>query len=334
MEKLFRILTLLVAITVVSVVALLLGINYMIFPVIGTLSIIIYLLAEQLFEESKRVDALFEFSADAMLEVDRTGHVVNANHNARKMFGYTEDEFVGMNVDYLVPASLRLKHAAYRKQFFDRPEPTFMGERASSFFAVKKDGDTVPVEISLSFFKSGEKETVFAGVRDVSKSLDIEKEARSDHLTGLLNRFSGEESLQEEIEKARRYKHQLSLIMCDIDHFKRVNGDFGHNIGDKVLSRFANILTDVIREVDLASRWGGEEFLVICPNTNIQEAGQLAERLRTTVASYDFDPIPALTCSFGVATYNKTENFLHLVKRADDALSRAKQYGRNQVSSL
>lgn len=334
MEKLFKILTLLAAVAVVSVLALLLGIQYMIFPVIGVFSIIIYLLGQQLIEESKRVDALFEFSADAMFEVDRSGHIIKANDNAKILFGYSEEELLGMNVDYLVPASLRRGHAEQRKGFFDHPEPKYMGHRKKSFFAAKKDGESIPVEISLSFLKNGDKETVLAGVRDISERLQIEKEARSDHLTGLLNRFSGEKTLQEEIEKARRYKHQLSLIMCDIDHFKRVNDDFGHNIGDEVLVNFANILTDVVREVDIACRWGGEEFLVICPNTNIREAGKLAERLRTTVASFNFSPVPALTCSFGVATYNKTENFLHLVKRADDALYRAKQGGRNKVASL
>ncbi len=334
MERLFRILTLLVAIAVVSLVALLLGIQYMIFPVIGTLSIIIYLLGEHLLAESKRVDALFEFSADGMFEIDRTGQIIKANDKAKQIFGYSDEELVGMNIDYLVPTSMRLNHAMRRKSFFDHPEPKYMGHRKKSFFAAKKDGESIPVEISLSFLQNGDKETVLAGVRDISERLQIEKEARLDHLTGLLNRFSGEKTLQEEIEKARRYKHHLSLIMCDIDHFKRVNDDFGHNVGDEVLIGFGTILKDVIREVDIACRWGGDEFLVICPNTNIRDAGKLAERLLTTVTAYEFSQVPALTCSFGVSTYNKTENFLNLVKRADDALYRAKQGGRNQVASL
>jgi len=334
MERLFRILTLLTAVSVVSLVAFLLGIQYMIFPVIGTLGIMIYLLGQHLLKESKRVDALFEFSADAMFEIDRSGQILKANERATQIFGYREEELVGMNIDYLVPTSMRLGHAEQRKAYFDHPEQKYMGHRKKSFFASKKDGESLPVEISLSFVKNGKTETVLASVRDISERLQFESESRCDHLTGLLNRFSGEKILQEEIEKARRYNYQLTLIMCDIDHFKKVNDDFGHNSGNEVLIGFAHIFKDVIREVDIACRWGGEEFLVVCPNTNIREAGKLAERLRTTVAAYDFSPVSALTCSFGVATYNKTENFLNLVKRADDALDRAKQGGRNQVASL
>lgn len=318
----------------VSLVSLLLGIEYMIFPVVGTMSIIIYLLIVQLGKETQRVDALFETSADAMVEVDRSGIILKVNANAVRMFGYSLEEFCGMCVDDLVPQSFRKGHAQKRNDFFQSPEPRYIGNRELALYACDKRGTSFPVEISLSFLKTGERETVLAGIRDISKRLQIEEKARRDHLTGLYNRSIGEKTLGEELEKSRRYGHHLSVIMCDIDHFKQVNDNYGHNVGDDVLILFSKILLETVREVDIACRWGGEEFLVICPNTDKESAFFLAERLREFIAGADFDPVPSLTSSFGVATYKKNENHMGLVKRADDALYRAKQEGRDRVVKL
>ena len=165
------------------------------------------------------------------------------------------------------------------------------------------------------------------------KSEELERLSITDGLTGLYNRRHADNRLAKEMVRADRYNGQLSLIMADLDFFKKVNDVWGHQAGDSVLQGFSTILSDNTRETDLVSRWGGEEFLIICPQTDLQGAMTKAENLRRIFANTTFKDIGSKTASFGIAAYLPGENKNSLVKRADDALYRAKDNGRNRVES-
>jgi diguanylate cyclase (GGDEF)-like protein len=156
-----------------------------------------------------------------------------------------------------------------------------------------------------------------------------------DALTGLLNRGAIDARLEEETLRSRREHTALSLIMLDIDHFKRVNDEHGHVRGDEVLRALAQRVRKLARTTDIVGRYGGEEFLLVLPHTGNVEAEGLAERLRAHVAETPVAGLP-LTASFGVTTCPSGESLppLALVERADSALYRAKNAGRNRVAAF
>jgi len=163
------------------------------------------------------------------------------------------------------------------------------------------------------------------------KNQALEVMTRTDRLTGLANRRRLEEALQTEVLRARRYGKPFSVILLDIDHFKDVNDQFGHQAGDNVLIAIAGLLTRTARETDVAGRYGGEEFLLVCPETQLQVVAALAERLRTEFQSTDFPLVGHVTSSFSVAEFTQGDSVKTLVERADQALYRAKGSGRNCV---
>ena len=159
--------------------------------------------------------------------------------------------------------------------------------------------------------------------------------ANYDALTNVHNRHYFNQELEKEIAKSRRYKIDLSLLMIDIDHFKKVNDTYGHPVGDQVLKTLADICKKVLRDVDIVVRFGGEEFIVILPSTNISGSLLTAERIRRAVEETEFqyeDISLRCTVSIGVTSYDNNEwNDKDFIKAADIALYEAKKNGRNQV---
>lgn len=159
--------------------------------------------------------------------------------------------------------------------------------------------------------------------------------ARTDALTGLANRRAFDEVAQLEIQRAQRYGTPLTLVLADLDHFKAINDCHGHDAGDCVLQDFARILSASVRTVDLVGRWGGEEFAILMPGTDLAEASQAAERMRRQVEQSELcltEGVCRYTASFGVAAFRPDMPTLaSLLGRADAALYRAKANGRNRV---
>jgi len=160
---------------------------------------------------------------------------------------------------------------------------------------------------------------------------EITKLSITDRLTQLVNRIRLDRVLDEQIEIANRYQTPFAIILLDVDHFKQVNDTHGHLVGDDVLVRLAQILMTNTRSVDVVGRWGGEEFLIIAPNTSIDEAAIFAEKLRLALAGTEFPVVGYKTGSFGVTGFVPGDNLGTLVARADAALYIAKKAGRNQV---
>ena len=163
------------------------------------------------------------------------------------------------------------------------------------------------------------------------KNRELEHLSTTDLLTGLPNRAHIEQLLDREIHRYERYGTGFGLIMLDVDHFKQVNDRYGHDVGDRVLQRIAALIADHTRVSDCAARWGGEEFLILCPNTSLEGVQQLAEGLCKRIEQTDFPVVGQRTCSFGVTAIYPDDQAQTLLKRADDAMYQAKKGGRNQV---
>jgi polar amino acid transport system substrate-binding protein len=167
-----------------------------------------------------------------------------------------------------------------------------------------------------------------------NKNKLLEQTATTDKLTGLYNRVKIDETLYSEFLRSQRSNEPFSLAIVDIDYFKQVNDTYGHLEGDNILKSFATLLSSHIRKTDTIGRWGGEEFLIICPQTELQGSLKMLENLRQEVEQYPFDVVGHKTASFGVTTFLKEDTIESLIKRADDALYQAKNTGRNKIVHL
>jgi len=159
----------------------------------------------------------------------------------------------------------------------------------------------------------------------------IKRLSEEDYLTKLSNRRKIHEVTENEISRSKRYNSTFAIILLDIDNFKITNDEFGHNTGDQLLIQISDIIRHTIRESDIASRWGGEEFLIFCPHTNIDGAFSLAEKLRINIEKHEFEDVGYKTSSFGVAQIEHADTVQSLIQRADEALYSAKKSGKNMV---
>ncbi len=163
---------------------------------------------------------------------------------------------------------------------------------------------------------------------------ELDRLASTDKLTGAWNRRRFEETVETEIDRLRRYGQRLSLMILDVDHFKKINDDYGHPIGDQVLVDLSNTIRSSLRASDSLTRWGGEEFVILCPNTTASIVSKLAERLRKKIATVNFKEVGCITVSFGVAECGPSETWEQWLHRADEALYLAKSGGRDQVKTI
>ncbi|MDT6964519.1 diguanylate cyclase [Cupriavidus sp. SZY C1] len=165
----------------------------------------------------------------------------------------------------------------------------------------------------------------------VEKNLQLEALSKTDQLTGVFNRRHLDAVLISELERHRRDGHPFSIILIDVDRFKAINDNHGHQVGDRVLVELAGRILDAMRDVDTVGRWGGEEFLIICPDTDAPAAVALAEGLRRTVSERHFPLTGPMTASLGVASVQPGDTIHGMISRADQALYRSKHKGRDRV---
>lgn len=167
--------------------------------------------------------------------------------------------------------------------------------------------------------------------RIVQQNVELAHLSVTDALTGAINRLGLTERLNEMISRSMRFAHPLAVLMMDLDHFKDVNDQYGHPVGDGVLKSFVEVVRENIRASDIIGRWGGEEFLIVSPHLGLDSATKLAEKLRHAVEQASFDAGIRITTSIGVAEYVSGERVGELIERADRALYLAKNGGRNRV---
>ncbi|WP_336269082.1 sensor domain-containing diguanylate cyclase [Vreelandella arctica] len=285
------------------------------------------------------VSDLYENAPCGYHSLDKSGRVVKMNRTELAWLGYSAKEVIG--------------HIDYRELI--TPETRDQFEKA---FQNVKDNQTGSAECSL-LTRNGEQRHVMiqasaytrnggfvhsrATVFDLTERKQLEEKLRAqamtDPLTGVFNRRYLQAQAKIEMSRARRQNHPIALITIDIDHFKRINDEYGHDVGDDVLKNFTQIVSDLLRQEDLLCRVGGEEFAVLLPNTAIEQAQQVAERIRasieeaTTTVEYEgTQQALNITASLGVTPVLAEEKSLKpALKRADIGLYQAKENGRNQI---
>ena len=196
---------------------------------------------------------------------------------------------------------------------------------------VKQDGEIFYAHLHYTPRFEGHRRVGFVSVMtDITDRKKLEAMNKRDGLTGAYNRFHADAVLAQECYRAQRYQIPVSLIFIDIDHFKSINDEFGHLKGDETLIAMARVVSENLREADMLARWGGEEFVVLLPSTRLEEAVQVAEKLRLALIA-GTTPVP-LTASFGVACHSGEDvSPQDLIDQADKALYKAKNAGRNRV---
>ncbi len=285
---------------------------------------------------------IVELAADAILAIDKNMKLIYLNKEAEKTFGYSHDEIIGQHLNTLISPEFHADHDKHIRKFLEEDAISrLMNDRQNvEVKGLRKDGSQFFAEISIIKIQQ-DGETLVAGIiRDISNSKELEKKLRDfaehDALTGIMNRRMIENALKKDIERASRYNTPLSLLMMDIDHFKKVNDTFGHDIGDLVLKHLTSISKSNLREVDSFGRWGGEEFVVLLPEIDLKDVRVVAEKLR---ASIEKNPLiindnekVSYTISIGGVVFSKSiESWETFFKLADNALYQAKEQGRNQV---
>ncbi|MGE4382040.1 MAG: GGDEF domain-containing protein [Arcobacter sp.] len=182
-----------------------------------------------------------------------------------------------------------------------------------------------------TFDENNNIETLVSLGTDITAKKELEKMASIDKLTNIYNRRMIDDFLKQEVEIEKRHSNGLSVILIDIDHFKDVNDTYGHQMGDIVLSKIAELITINSRKSDIQGRYGGEEFIIICPQTTCNQALILAEKIRVSIEDFTFEQIGKKTISLGISSFEENDAEEDLVKKADIALYEAKNTGRNKV---
>lgn len=284
---------------------------------------------------------LLDHLFDAVYAIDTNAVIVYWNRSCQRLTGYTAAEVLGKHYDEMPFAygddvsRLHTQRTGLRMTLETGMAGTWKG------YVRRKDGQRVPIHAHISPIRDADGAIVGAAevFRDSSALVALEEAhkealrvARRDQLTGLHNRPATIELLEAEFERARRYHQNLAVIMADIDHFKRFNDRYGHDMGDRVLAQVAEILSNNLRKPDTVGRWGGEEFLIIAPGSDGPAAASLAERVRQYVETIRLEEVDEpVTASFGVSPLAADQNRDELLYVADMALYRAKDAGRNRV---
>jgi diguanylate cyclase (GGDEF)-like protein/PAS domain S-box-containing protein len=287
------------------------------------------------YERERKMDKLskaVEQIDDIVYMTDKLGNISYVNTAFCNHTGYKREEAIGQN-------SKISKSGIHDREFYKELWITILSGEVyrNTLVNRKKNGDVYYEKKTITPLKD-ENNTIIGFVstgKDVTEETmlhqEIERIATIDQLTGIYNRHKFEELFSLESERSRRFSQPLSLILIDIDHFKSVNDTYGHDIGDKVLVKLAATVQENIRKIDVFSRWGGEEFLVLCPSTDIDNVREFAEKLRAAVEKTTFPVVGKITISMGVSVFDSQDSFGELFKRADQGLYYAKEHGRNQV---
>jgi len=310
---------------------------------------------EQALNESEdRFEIAFDNAAVGMALVSVEGRFLKVNRSLCEIVGYSEEELLSITFQSITHPDDLDENLKYMEKLLTGEMRNYHMEKKY----IHKTGQIVWIMLSVALIRDAHGSSMYfiAQIQDITKRKEVEEELRSakqeaerarekaerlastDYLTGILNRRAFMDRLNEEFERMKREKTSIGLIIADIDHFKRINDTYGHQVGDMALQKFVQCLLGVCRHYDIIGRYGGEEFIVCLPNTAREQSERIAERMRTAVQNlqinlvYSLEPI-RITSSFGVAAAqcNYQKSIDSLVGEADVALYRAKISGRNKV---
>jgi len=310
--------------------------------------------SEKLFEKDILHQTILNTSPDAIILSNLSGEILMASPATKKLLQINDSEsIIGKCLEEFIDSSE-----------IDRMYSNFnkLNEKQNNYankytcMTTKKNEIAIEVNSELVLNEFGESTKVVSIIRDISDRYAMEQEliinetkykkiatelevinkklketAIIDSLTGVYNRYYFDEKLSFLMESSLTFRSPLSLILLDLDHFKAVNDTYGHKAGDKVLIEVANTINNLIDEANVFARWGGEEFIVLMPMTNLKDAQNFAEKIRHTLECIDHLGVGRVTVSVGVSTWNYIESSEQWFKRTDDYLYKAKNKGRNCV---
>jgi len=313
------------------------------------------------------LEVILDIAVDAIISIGSKGIVSTFNPAAEKLFGYSSDEVIGQNIKMLMPEPYSSEHDSYLESHEKTGVKKIIGI-GREVVGKHKTGSVFPLRLSVGKALVDGKAVYVGFIHDITERKKQEKELKNhrvhlqslveqrtkelssanetlrelasvDSLTNLPNRRIFDETLKNEILRAVRHKDSLSLMMCDIDYFKKFNDSYGHLAGDQCLMDVAECLRTSFRRVsDLPARYGGEEFSVILPHTESSKALNLGERFiknlkKLKIVHDDSDISDYVTISIGLVTVtpNKLSDANSFIKAADDALYKAKENGRNRI---
>ncbi|MCX8146359.1 MAG: diguanylate cyclase [Azovibrio sp.] len=288
-----------------------------------------------------RARAFMNTAMDAVVVIDGTSRILEFNPAAERMFAYRGEEVIGQSLSLLVPEELRAAHEAYVVRAGGRTDVRFMGQ-GREVQGRRRDGSRFPIEVTVGSACSAHGILHVGIIRDITERKEAEWQlqrlATVDGLTGVFNRRALMEQGEQLFALACRYDWDLAVMMLDADHFKAVNDHYGHHVGDAVLKRLAERVGAVLRSTDVLGRLGGEEFGIILPETDMDGARQLGERLleaiRASGLRLDDGRELRFSVSIGVASRGAADADLDaLFRRADAALYAAKRGGRDRLEA-
>ena len=316
------------------------------------------------------LEAILETAVDGILTINSEGIINTFNPGAEKLFGYLCSEVIGKNVNILMPEPYKSKHDSYIEKYETSGVKTIIGI-GRDVVARHKNSSTFPIRLSVGKAEIDGKRMYVGIIHDISiykkqeaelkkhrdhlqslvekktKALslaneELQKLANIDGLTLLANRRNFDKMLLKELQRAARYKYAISLLMCDIDYFKKFNDAYGHLAGDECLKKVACCLQNSFKRAsDLPARYGGEEFAVILAHTNHREAISLSMKFfenikKLSIPHCDSSVSDVITFSIGVATVipDKTFKPNSFINVADQMLYKSKQNGRNRIEVM
>lgn len=284
----------------------------------------------RLSETERYLSNLINSTVDGIITVAQDERITFANRGAQHMFGHGDEELVGRLIGELYVGGAEEAKYVRRVISPDRPLQNYETEFKH------RDGKPVPVNLSASVVLAADNSpaSIVLMCKDITEQKRLEQELKEmtirDGLTGLYNLRYFYERLEAEIERAKRQKHPLSLLLLDIDRFKSYNDAHGHLEGDRVLREVARVISECTREhVDLGFRYGGDEFMVILPEASEETSLRIAHRIRETFASRRFD---LLTMSVGLMSYQDAYSPRTFIQFTDSMMYDAKRSGGNQVT--
>lgn len=294
---------------------------------------------QALMESENRMRAMSQASHDPLAMIDADDNITFWNPAAERVFGYSEGEMLGKKLHDILVLPKERDLAKARLDDFARTGTGPIVGRTMEVTGVRKSGETFPVERGVAAFQLGGKWYAVGSMRDISRRKRNEKRlnelATTDEMTGLSNRRHFLEQAEAQLRQALRYSQEFSFMMLDLDHFKRINDTHGHDAGDEVLRAVAKTMREVMRGTDIIGRLGGEEFGAVMPETGVEAARQVAERLRLQIMEHPIatpSGFVRVTASIGIAHLHPGQAALSdLMKKADLALYEAKNGGRNRI---
>jgi len=298
--------------------------------------------AEKSIRESEaKYRDLFNTMPNGFYTTTEEGYFVEANPAMIRMLGYgslEEIKKIHIPTDLYVQKEERTRFSGMREI------NSGFHEETETYRLRRKDGKIIWMEDYARYIRTDEGTILHQGIcRDITERIEAENELRrlnrelflsatTDKVTGLLSRQHFEEIMAREIAKASRYETPLSLVMLDLDNFKKLNDSRGHLVGDRALLQIATSISDSIRSSDMAARWGGDEFILATP-APLEKAKGLAEKLRKLLEELDHDGFGPITGSFGISSFRNGDTIETLTGRADDLMYAVKRLGGNDIRS-